>query len=188
MNAPVPTASDRSSLATFHALLEALSRPGRRVPWPAPLPGDIVDAIIMARVGDALLDTETTFYTLDPRLRERFQNLGAAAAPIPNAEFIFADAAESKLTLVASEASVGSWMAPEDGASLVIAAPFDGTLAAVLRGPGIQGERRLALPRIPRAFWEVRNRRIAYPLGWDLFLVEERGIIGIPRTTDVRLE
>ena len=55
-----------------------------------------------------------------------------------------------------------------------------------LSGPGIAGTAQLAVGGVDPAFWPLRARA-AYPLGWDLFLVGEGEVVGIPRSTLVEV-
>ncbi len=55
-----------------------------------------------------------------------------------------------------------------------------------LSGPGIDGARPLALPRLAAEFlpaWHVNNQ--SFPTGLDLFIVVDDGVIGLPRTVRI---
>jgi alpha-D-ribose 1-methylphosphonate 5-triphosphate synthase subunit PhnH len=184
MGIPVQSTDERAARETYLVLLHALAGPGRHLPWPDP-PGSVAAAL--GRVGEALLDAQATFRATNASLATRLAALGAVPEDVSRAEFLFADAAEPGLPSLAASAGVGTWIAPELGATLVVAAlPGLGT-PALLRGPGIRGELQVGLPLVPIAFWETRSARLAYPLGWDLFLVDVQGVTGLPRTTVVQL-
>jgi alpha-D-ribose 1-methylphosphonate 5-triphosphate synthase subunit PhnH len=180
MAIPVQSPDEKAAQETYLVLLHALSGPGRHLPWP-----EVSDSAgaALRRVAEALLDAQTTFHATDSGLAARLAALGALPEDVSRAEFLFADAADPGLQSLAAAASIGSWIAPELGAPLVSAAlPGLGT-PAVLRGPGIPGEVQVRLPCVPDRLWETRSARLAYPLGWDLFIVDAQGVTGMPRTT-----
>ena len=41
---------------------------------------------------------------------------------------------------------------------------------------------------LPHNFWSLRERKLHYPLGWDLFLMSQHYVIGVPRTARVEME
>ena len=57
-----------------------------------------------------------------------------------------------------------------------------------LAGPGIQHKSDLCVEHLPREFWRLRADKIHYPLGIDIFLVDGKQVVGLPRTTTVEIE
>jgi alpha-D-ribose 1-methylphosphonate 5-triphosphate synthase subunit PhnH len=167
----------------FRAALEALAHPGR---WYTPLPArtgrDGSDQLASLLV-ESMCDPRSPLFIAGGELqlswepvRARREDAGTLVVfgPLP-AETLMA-------------ARRGSELAPEDGATIVSAAPADVSKPVRLRGPGIDGECDALLPLDPEA---LRARDIAcaaYPLGIDLLFVSpERGISGLPRTTRVEV-
>ncbi|PMB48408.1 phosphonate C-P lyase system protein PhnH [Fischerella thermalis CCMEE 5330] len=172
MTTPPYTAEEARDRETFLALMWSLSYPTR----PHRLPvGDPLHLI-----GHALLDLETSFYTPDIALMQALHRTGARATQPPNAAYHFYPRLDDATLRTIDEASVGSLSYPDTAATLIIATSFSGGAAYRLRGPGIQGSVVIA-PALPRAFWEQRARA-TFPLGWDVFLVEDSRVIGLPRS------
>jgi alpha-D-ribose 1-methylphosphonate 5-triphosphate synthase subunit PhnH len=41
---------------------------------------------------------------------------------------------------------------------------------------------------IPETFWALREQTCRYPLGWDVLLVSNDRVAGLPRTTRIEVE
>ncbi|MCA9895218.1 MAG: phosphonate C-P lyase system protein PhnH, partial [Anaerolineae bacterium] len=68
---------------------------------------------------------------------------------------------------------------------LIIGCSLDGDTSLSLSGPGIPPAQpnKIRVGGIPNAFWDLRDNANRYPRGWDVYLVDESRIIGLPRTT-----
>ena len=88
------------------------------------------------------------------------------------------------------QASVGDYLYPDRSATLVIGCKWKDPTGARLRlsGPGIPQQTRVQIGGLPDAFWSLRERSSRYPLGWDIYLLSGRYVIGLPRTTRVEME
>lgn len=179
--------------ATFRAVLDALARPGRVLALPrrpAPPPPLSPGA---AAIALTLLDGDTPVF-LDRRLAEA----GAVAhwlafhTGAPRA----ADPAEAMFALVADPGAApplgafpkGTAEYPDRSATLVVqvATCTGGADAAILAGPGIDGEARLAPAPLPPGFWEqARANHALYPRGVDILFVGPDGIAGLPRSSRI---
>jgi alpha-D-ribose 1-methylphosphonate 5-triphosphate synthase subunit PhnH len=185
---PIQTAFEAESRECFHSLMWALSYPGQIMTLP--VAGDAHALAAFATVGRTLLDLETSFFTNDAALRVELERTGSGMRSATDAAYLyFPKLGEADLPLV-EQANIGDETYPDNGATLVIGCQLNGPEAVNLRlrGPGIQGERTLSVAGLPAAFWQLRERRIRYPLGIDLFLLDGPALVGLPRTTRIAYE
>jgi alpha-D-ribose 1-methylphosphonate 5-triphosphate synthase subunit PhnH len=184
--------------ASFRAVLQAMSHPGRAVE----LPG-MQEAAPRLQPGTAallltLLDAETPLRLHGALHGEavlawlRFHTGTRAAAPGAGAPFTAARAGDLNAALWSS-LPLGSDEVPHDGGTLIVELPAstDTFRAAplhrlALRGPGVPGERLIDVAGVPSAFWDHRVAlQPQFPRGFDLLLVRAREVIAIPRSTHV---
>ena len=130
----------------------------------------------------ALVDLEVATFTDDPALAAALARTGARAAGMAAADYLFLTADPLP---AARAARLGDALHPETAATLILPAPLGGGAPLRLTGPGIDGHRRIA-PAVPPELWAIRARA-AYPLGFDLFIVEGDRVIGLPRSTAVEV-
>jgi alpha-D-ribose 1-methylphosphonate 5-triphosphate synthase subunit PhnH len=194
-----PTRTDREARAhgTFMALLWALSNPGRI----ETLPTGVTDPLVA--IGEALIDLETSFFSPDDGLGTRLARTGARQASSDVARYHFYPTLNELRLPLLDTAPVGSYLYPDEGATIVVGctaldAPQrlpgqngnghqSRDLALFLTGPGIKGSTQITVAGLSAEFWKTRERAIRYPLGWDVFLVAGRRLVGIPRTTVVEV-
>ncbi|OEO32390.1 phosphonate C-P lyase system protein PhnH [Devosia insulae DS-56] len=171
-----PDAVEIRANATFEALMWAMARPGESRELPAPGP---------APVAEALIDLECTAWSDSVELRRLIAETGAALGELAAADHLFLEQPGDDLSALAA-LNCGSALYPDDGATLVVAAPLDRGPLLRLRGPGVDGtlELRIALPS---AFWELRETLCLYPEGFELFVVDGPRVIGIPRSTTIEV-
>ena len=81
----------------------------------------------------------------------------------------------------------GSDLHPEDGATLVCDARLGAGQGLRLSGPGCDGPVAVAVGGLPEGFWTARAGLMRYPTGFELFLVEDDRVLGIPRSTRVEV-
>lgn len=169
---------------TFLALMWSLSYPGRTYKLPA------MGQAAYQAIGDTLLDLETSFYTPDETLvtylgRNGARNLGAERA----AYHFYPEMDVAHLTDV-GQASIGTLMYPDQSATLIIGCELGMGTRLSVSGPGIPpGEaRHIQVAGIPGEFWQLRERALRYPRGWDVHLVSGDHVIGLPRTTQISSE
>lgn len=180
MTHPIYAVEEAQHQQMFQALLWALSYPGR----PQTLPPS---SNPFAAIGATLIDLETTFYTADQALAAALLYSGARpAAPDAAAYQFFPTLHEADLERIAV-APIGTYTYPDTGATLVIGCQFDGNTLLRLSGPGVPGTQELRAGGVPEAFWERRRTLIHYPLGWDVFLVAEQTVVGVPRSCHVEV-
>lgn len=169
---------------TFMALMWSLSYPGKFYT----LPENSGDAL--KSIGDTLLDIETSFYTDDATLVPHLQRAGARLlAPERAAYHFYPQLDEAELASV-RQANIGTLLYPDEGATLIIGATFGTGLSLTLSGPGIppSAPRTVTVGGVPAGLWQLREQAIRYPRGWDLYFVDGDSVLGLPRSTVVRIE
>jgi len=188
---PQSTASETVARETFQALLSALSNPGHIFT----LPG-VARATRQScyQIGIALLDLETSFFTPDLSLAEALQRSGASALAASSAAYLFfpdeaafIGSAAEETFLSIEQASVGTIVDPDEGATVIVGCGLGLGQTLRLYGPGIQQAIEVRIDRLPVEFWQLRTAKINYPLGIDLFLVDGGQVVGLPRTTMIEL-
>ncbi|MFN8529820.1 MAG: phosphonate C-P lyase system protein PhnH [Anaerolineae bacterium] len=173
---PPYTPSEALARETFLALMWSLSYPGRIHTLPDSGPP-------FESIAHALLDLETTFYTPEAALANVLAHNGARAFPPETAAYHFYPAVTDLASIRA--ASVGTLLYPDRSATLFVDCTLnadDGDLF-ILTGPGINGETRVRVAGLPREFWAIREQRCRFPLGWDVYLIDQSRVIGLPRST-----
>ena len=179
---PTQTLPERRTHATFNALLWALAHPGRmQTLHPEP------EQTAFAAIAEALLDLETTAFTTDGALEPILRRLGARPAPLDRAEYVFVPSHKNDGALddlsVLRDLGRGSLLAPDTAATLIMGARFDAAGPRVrFTGPGVDGALEVGTD-LPLAFWSLRAEAVAFPIGWDAFLVDGHRVIGVPRST-----
>ena len=184
MTHPAYTPYEALTHDTFLALMWALSYPGRIYH----LPENIENAF--HAIAETLLDIETSFYTTDETLAPILANNGARPLSPDRAAYHFYPALTDSDLDTVKEASVGTLMYPDQSATLIIGATFGEGQKFSLTGPGInpQQANHIQISGIPTNFWELREKAIRYPRGWDVYLVDAKQVIGLPRTTIINIE
>lgn len=176
---PIMSAAEARAQATFTALLWAFSHPGRSRELP--------DADAFAAIAECLLDLETSFFCADTDLRRRLLLYGARPAAPEAAQYHFYPTLrQSQLELLRS-APAGSYLYPDDGATVVLGCELGSGQRLAWSGPGIHGREELSVGGVPAALWSLRDEALRYPRGWDVVLVYGTRIVGLPRTTAVEV-
>jgi alpha-D-ribose 1-methylphosphonate 5-triphosphate synthase subunit PhnH len=173
------TPAEAAARETFLALMWALSYPGR----PQQLPESSAMTGALARIGDTLLDLETSFYTPDTELARILERTGARHLSPADAAYHFYPTLTGPTDL--SAASIGSMLYPDTAATIFIGCTFDSPTPLRLTGPGIDGTITIAPAGVPADLWTLRASRVRYPLGWELLLTDGTQIIGLPRSTRI---
>jgi alpha-D-ribose 1-methylphosphonate 5-triphosphate synthase subunit PhnH len=171
--------------ATFRSLLSALAEPGTvhelAAPqaWPEGVPA------AMASIGLAMLDHDTPFLVPDCfGLAEYFRFHCGARLTYEQCEAAFVFSPAALVNELAGYAAGGPEY-PDRSTTLVIGVEsLDSGSALRLRGPGIAGVREVRVKGVPASFWHAwRANHARFPLGVDCFLVSDRHVMGLPRTT-----
>ncbi len=175
------TEAEALSQQVFKAMMWALSYPGSIHLLP------VTDGQSMLAVAETLVDLETSFFASTPELRTALTRLGARPDLPDQAQYHFYEQLAERDLPGLRSLSVGTLLDPEDSATLIIQARVGRGYPVELSGPGIRSKTRFQIEGIPPAFWAVRQEVLRFPLGWDLFLVDDNQLAGIPRTTHVEV-
>lgn len=181
MTSPRMTPADTRAHQTFIALMWALSYPGRAYPLPA------AELSAFVAISEALIDLETSFYTPDAALHQQLVRSGARSRPVDQAVYQFYPTLDDTGLRALRAAPVGTALAPDQSATLVIGCELTGGQRLRLRGPGIADATNLHVAGVPDDLWTLRNTACRFPLGWDLFLVADNLVAGVPRTTHLEV-
>jgi alpha-D-ribose 1-methylphosphonate 5-triphosphate synthase subunit PhnH len=179
---PVYTPEEAHTRQTFLALMWAFSYPGRVHDLPI---GDAFTAI-----ADTLLDLETSYYTPNGDLALALSRTGARALPPDRAAYHFYPTLDYAMLPTVKSASIGTLMYPDQSATLIIGCRLGVGQTFLLEGPGIPKgtQQAIQVEGIPAEFWQLRSAANRYPRGWDIYLVSDAQIIGLPRTTQLSEE
>ena len=141
MNLHVP-AEERRTQRTFRALLEAMAYPSRVFPLKASSPKEA-----LLRVAETLVDGRVALHA-PAHLASALAHRGVRVVPPEEADYVFLEDAAGLENLL-PRVRLGHPLAPEEGATLVVAAPLGRGPLLRARGPGIPGEAEGSLPRDP---------------------------------------
>ena len=176
LSTPIRSEAEVNANAAFDALLWALSRPGLMRDLPQPGEAPIIHALI---------DRECRVHCADPRLLPQIMRAGAEVAQIDNADHVFLGRMTESGALRAVQ--TGSDMYPDDGATVVVQAEIGSGPHLRLSGPGIDSRIDVRIGGLPEGFWQVRAASIRYPIGFDLVLLDDARVLGVPRSTRVEV-
>ena len=176
LSTPTPTLAETLANQTFDALLWALTRPGKITQLPS-----AGEAVIV----DALLDRECQAFTGDPTLMPTIMRTGAQISEITDADHVFfgKHVELKKLRQIAC----GSDLYPDDGSTVILRGIIGQGDMLALTGPGVVGKERIQIKGLPKEFWDMRRDLIRYPMGFELFILDEARVIGIPRSTEIEV-
>lgn len=176
MPAPLPSTEDQRDTATFEALMWAMARPGTV----HDLPEGLSDLVL------ALVDRECRVMVDDPALARLVATTGATLVSASQADHAFCLSADRALAVLTA-LPTGSALYPDQGATLVMPAHFGEGAALRLSGPGIDGTCDLRIGGLPEGFFTARAARCLYPEGIEIALVDGRRVLGLPRSTTVKV-
>jgi alpha-D-ribose 1-methylphosphonate 5-triphosphate synthase subunit PhnH len=175
----LPTADDSRTNAVFEELMWALSRPG----LVRTLPGGG-----FSTMAESLVDRECTFHVAaNADLDQALALTGARRATIANADYVFASLAIADEICDLSALRLGTLAYPDEAATLFAPVRLGSGQQLRLSGPGIKDSLCVAIDGIDASFWQLRDKAIRYPLGFDLYLVDGDHVVGIPRSTKVEV-
>ena len=181
MTVPLLTAQARAAHATFRALLDALSRPGTVQLLPEGNP--------FQHLAGALLDLEVSVFTADEDVRALLRTTGVQFRPVSEADYLFFTAWTPDVLHDIERARVGTPLDPHHSATIILPARIGEGEMSVWHGPGIEGHVNVCLGGLPAGGVHdllALRRQHAFPLGWDVFFVDDVQVIGLPRTTQVQ--
>jgi alpha-D-ribose 1-methylphosphonate 5-triphosphate synthase subunit PhnH len=82
---------------------------------------------------------------------------------------------------------LGSDLHPEDGATLIVNAALGTGQNLHMTGPGIDGRIDVRVSDLPDGFWQIRAKVMRDPIGFEIFLTDGAGVLGVPRSTRVEV-
>lgn len=180
-----PIWQEQGQQAIFRHLLECNSQPGTIAdlsPW---LGGEAALLAVLA----TLVDSTVTLH--DPNhlvaLGDR-RRLNVPDAPLAEARFIVADGTQAPAADF--QPHLGTLDSPELGATVILQGQRlgQGSLHLDCRGPGILGQRTLALDGFDADWFTHRAKWVQhFPLGGELILVDRTQVVFLPRTTQVQV-
>jgi alpha-D-ribose 1-methylphosphonate 5-triphosphate synthase subunit PhnH len=191
------------SQATFRALLDSMSRPGKICqvplrPYRSPPNGFCPPALTILKT---LCDHRVSFSLgtaneMSEWIRYLEMNLAAPFQPVEKADYVLFNGAEFDAGF--ARLNCGSLEFPEKSATALICVnelsdkrgEAQGAVCSlVMAGPGVKGQTRLSAAGLDPGYVTGRQRTIRYfPMGVDLFLVDGKGrVAGIPRTSMVEI-
>lgn len=188
--------------ATFRALLDAMSRPGRIFQAPAREYSGAPTGITAHTLSvlKTFCDHRVSFSVADMSGREEWErylavNLAAPSRPVDEGDYVIFDGAAYDEAF--ARLRRGSLEFPEASATAILAverldASSDlGQSACVLSvsGPGVDGSVSVRAHGLDRRYPQDRARSVMdFPLGIDLIFVDTAArVVGIPRTSRVEI-
>lgn len=179
----------RGQQSAFRAIMDALARPGRIVPFRGPLDDAGPLGTNAAAIALTLLDFEVRYHLAASLVGAETHitfHTGSQRAGMPaEADFAFLDLRVDALDLAGFAQGVPDY--PDRSTTIIaLCGSLSGGEELNLRGPGIAGVQRIAPRDLPANFvaqWHDNAMRM--PLGIDLVLVAEEGLLGLPRSTRI---
>lgn len=161
---------------TYEALIWVLARPGFIKPLPEPG---------FACIIETLVDRECSVHADEPDTVQLAERAGAQLTSVEEADHVFISSLKTADML--KQLAVGSDLHPDNGATLVVASNFGSGLPLRLSGPGVDNELEIRVGQLPEDIWATREACSRYPMGFDMFLVDGRQVLGLPRSTKVEV-
>jgi alpha-D-ribose 1-methylphosphonate 5-triphosphate synthase subunit PhnH len=181
------------SAQNFRFVLNALSRPGtlqtlpQTIDPPSPLPG------VAASVAVTLCDYQSPVWlsaslnTSDVRKFLRFQTGAPIVTDKPASSFAFMTVAEACNDL--DGFALGTHEYPDRSTTLVVQCDgFKSEMTVEFSGPGLKEATTISVAGATETFWRAlqKNSR-RFPLGWDVLFVTPDQVMGLPRSTRIKL-
>ncbi|MCK9914433.1 phosphonate C-P lyase system protein PhnH [Microbacteriaceae bacterium K1510] len=175
------------SQAVFRAILDAMSRPGRKVANPVKChpPAPLTPAT--AAIALCLLDPEVSVWfdeAISPAADFlRFHTNARRCNEPRDATFAVIGAPETMPRF--SEFNAGTALYPERSTTLIIQTEtLDDSAPVLLTGPGIEHRQSIAPSGLPDWFWnDWAVNGSQFPVGIDVLMTDPRYFLGLPRTT-----
>ncbi|MFV0558015.1 MAG: phosphonate C-P lyase system protein PhnH [Enterococcus sp.] len=179
--------------ASFRQLVNSLSYVGEMGELPSGKTAFPI-ATNLSVLATTLLDQEVTYSLVNftQSEQEYLQTASRSSlVAVADADYVFLRLADSFEKAPLTNLKIGTLVDPQTSATVFIFCESlvgDKRQTYQLSGPGIQGEKTIALPREVQSFLALRNElNQEYPLGIDVFLVDDsQKLIGLPRTTQIK--
>ncbi len=178
----------------FRIILDCMARPGKinnlgEIRIQAPEGFNPASAL----VAFALLNRDVTFFSVaNPDVINEYMLVNTHAAPseVEKADFVFMNGSGNGEILL--QTNVGILEYPEKSATIIIDVenvhdkPKDQTFEIILRGPGVETEKKIYVRNISLSVLQaLKEQNSEYPLGIDAILTDRDGnIVCIPRSNN----
>jgi alpha-D-ribose 1-methylphosphonate 5-triphosphate synthase subunit PhnH len=165
----------------FRRIVDAFSYPGRIVELETQA-GHVLP-LVLATLADPATTLADPCELVGAADRQR---LGVKTASADQAQFVVMPGSE----VPDFELALGTLDSPEKGATLIlIVDEIKQGSGLILSGPGIQSSSSLQVTGIDPQWWKLRRKwNSAFPLGVDVVLLGEHGVVALPRTIKVAAE
>ena len=175
----------------FRSVLDAMAHPGRVVTVPSALEPPAPLSPATAAICLTLLDFETSLWLDQPaRTSDVLEYLRFhCGVPIgeSSSEAAFAVVADGLRLPSVDGFQVGSDEYPDRSTTVIV--QVHGVREGIgrrLTGPGIDGERRLAIEGVAGGLWDMlRENRELFPRGIDVLITAGSRLVALPRSTRV---
>lgn len=176
----IPDADEARDNAVFEVLMNTAAHPGTILS----LEAANSTKQSMQEIALALVDIETSFHCDDEAFQDFVSLTGALNVAAHEADFLFIF---NDALAALGQAKTGDALYPDEAATIVLHAKLQGGQVLTLSGPGIETTTTIA-PQIAAEFWNAREKRIRYPSGFDLVLVDGAQILSLPRSTKIEVQ
>jgi alpha-D-ribose 1-methylphosphonate 5-triphosphate synthase subunit PhnH len=178
--------------AMFRTILEAMSRPGKRLPIPVQLgmPHGFSEAAMSVLLSLADFDTPVWLkgFPSETQLAEFLTfHCGSPVVDHPSeAVFGLATADTAPELLTAFDPGLSEY--PDRSATIVVVADsLENGNGAMIQGPGVKGSTMLRIAGTTRAFWEFAAANCArFPQGVDFIFVGGGEVACLPRSVTLK--
>lgn len=171
----------------WHSLLWSMRFPGQSFTLRTSALGPLRAPHNLIAIGRALLDAQTGFYTPHPQLAQVLHQAGAPLLSSAVAPYHFYPwLTQMDLDEVAA-AQTGSADHPDLAATLIIACDLTGGTPIVLSDARQLPVGTLTVAGVPARFWSLRAQHCHGCTGWDIYLISDDQIVGLPRSLHVDL-
>lgn len=180
-----------ASQRTFRSLLDCLANPGKVLSLQEPAAVAAGAGVVALALAD--LDTPVSVVGDEELAAEVSESTRAPLVPVGEARLVALVQPTAELV---RQCPKGTPLAPEQGAQigmgcirLAASQGGDGAVVLQLRGPGVDGTRRVSVEGIGREVFEVlATSNSAFPVGIDTWLVDHEGrVVGLPRSTTIEV-
>lgn len=183
--------SGGTSQQVFDTLLRSLSEPGTVRQLPVELLPDVPPPLWLALgLADVDIAVSVDADPTSPMATLVRDVTGATICEVEDAWLVVLQSPATATTAVLDNVSIGTALAPEDGARVAIGVDGfgPGGVQLTLAGPGVDGERSLSVHGLePTVADRLGQESGAFPTGFDTWLIAPNGdVVAIPRSTRVR--
>ena len=187
MVTPAYTPEDERTRAVFYTLMNALCRPSELQTLAISNTDESCESFSEAAVciAETLFDRETRFFADNTQLSTKIAAKCGIPSSMNQAEYVFASEWNDSLMQELESLPLGDHLFPDRSATIFIRGTNQKDQVYTLQGPGIEGQNICHFGGIPEAFWDLRNAKRTYPIGWDIYVLTGNQILGIPRSTNI---